>query len=67
MKTDLPSDRFEMAVLGCRSLVLVVNIVLLHNVLAYDELFSLGANFPKWLTLIVSRNFPDLEIHDLNN
>ena len=24
-KTDLPGDRFEMAVLGCRSLVLVNN------------------------------------------
>ena len=35
--------------------------------LAYNELFSLGANFPKWLTLTFSRNFPDLEIHDLNN
>ena len=35
--------------------------------LAYNELFSLGTNFPIWLTLTFSRNFPDLEIHDLNN
>ena len=25
METDLPSDRFEMALLGCRSLVLIMN------------------------------------------
>ena len=35
--------------------------------LLYSGFISLGANFPEWSSLSFSRNFPDIEIYDLNN
>ena len=39
-----------------------VSVVMQQPQLQYSGFISLGANFPEWSVLSLSRNFPDLEI-----
>ena len=51
----------------CTYVCMYVCMYYIHTYILYSGFISLGANFHEWSALSFSRNFPDLEIYDLNN